>query len=70
MRRSTIALGGLALALTAIAPAQAQTRVVHETKTTTVTKVHGPLHILPHHKNKICKTRWVHHHRVQKCYYH
>ena len=37
---------------------------------TTVTKVHGPLKVLPHHNRKICKTRWVHHRRVKKCWYH
>ena len=57
-----------ALALFAVAPAAAQ-RVTHTTTTTTVTKVRGPMHILPHHNRKICKTRWVHHHAVKKCYF-
>jgi hypothetical protein len=57
----TLAAAGIALAVIAV-PASAQ----H----TTVTKVHGPLKILPHHNHKICKTRWVHHKRVRKCWYH
>ena len=35
-----------------------------------VTKVHGPLKILPHHNRKICRIHWVHHRRVKKCWYH
>ncbi len=61
----TIVAGGLVVAAM-IAPATAQ--VSHST--TTVTKVHGPLKILPHHNRKICKTRWVNHHRTKKCWYH
>ena len=37
---------------------------------TTVTKVHGPLKVLPHHGHKYCRTHWAHHHRVKKCWYH
>ena len=36
-----------------IAPASAQ----HGRTSTTVTRVHGPLKILPHHNKKVCKTR-------------
>ena len=61
-----IAAGGVALAAVAM-PAVAQPGSHTET---TVTTVHGPLKILPHHNRKICKTRWVHHHRVSKCRYH
>lgn len=57
-----------ALALLATTPALAQTRVMTHT-TTTVTKVHGPMHVLPHHNRKVCKTRWVHHRAVKKCWY-
>ncbi len=69
MKLSHMLAAGAALAVAATAPVAAQTRVTTHT-TTTVTKVHGPLHILPHHKNKICKTRWVHHRKVTKCWYH
>ncbi|WP_442680813.1 hypothetical protein ACSBM8_06365 [Sphingomonas sp. ASY06-1R] len=48
-----------------IAPASAQ----HGHTSTTVTRVHGPLKILPHHNKKVCKTRWVNHHRSRKCWY-
>ena len=61
-------LAASALALLATAPAAAQTHVTTHT-TTTVTKVHGPMHILPRHNHKICKTRWVHHKKVKKCSY-
>ena len=60
-------LAATALALVATAPVAAETRVT--THTTTVTKVHGPMHILPHHNRKVCRTRWVHHRKVQKCFY-
>lgn len=63
MKLFQTALLGLALAVSA-GPAVAQ----HTT--TTVTNVHGPLKILPHHKKKICRTRWVHHRHVRKCWYH
>jgi hypothetical protein len=56
-----------ALAFTAMAaPAAAQ----RAHTTTTVTKVGGPLKILPHHKRKICRVTTVHHHRTKKCWYH
>ena len=61
----TFAIAGLALTGVA-APAAAQ----HAHSTTTVTRVHGPLKILPHHKRKICRTTTVHHHRSKKCWYH
>ncbi|MBV9839975.1 MAG: hypothetical protein JOY99_00310 [Sphingomonadaceae bacterium] len=61
-----IATGGIAIAALAM-PASAQRGAHTET---TVTPVHGPLKILPHHNRKICKTRWVHHRRVSKCWYH
>ena len=63
-----ITLAATALMVVATAPVAAQTRVTTRT-TTTVTKVHGPLHVLPHHNRKVCKTRWVHHRKVQKCFY-
>ena len=59
-----IAAASLAM-VTLIAPASAQ----HSRTHTTVTKVHGPLKILPHHNKKVCKTRWVNHHRTKKCWY-
>ena len=55
-----------AFAMTAAMPATAQ----HVSHGTTVTKVKGPLKLLPHHKRKYCKTRWVNHRRVKKCWYH
>ena len=61
MKIATTILGALTLAGLAI-PAQAAV--------TTVTRVHGPVKLLPHHNRKICKTRWVHHKRVKKCWYH
>ena len=57
------AIGGLALAVASPAVAQ------HHT-TTTVTRVHGPLKILPHHKRKYCRVTTVHHKRTKKCWYH
>ncbi len=60
-----LAVGGLVLA--AASPALAQKTVQ---TTTTVTKVHSPLHILPHHNHKICKTRRHHGRVTRKCYYH
>jgi len=57
-----------AVALTSlVAPAQADPRV---NRHTSVTQVHGPVRLLPHHKRKYCK--WVRkgHHRVKKCWYH
>lgn len=60
----TLAVGGLALAV-AVVPATAQRH-----SRTTVTRVHGPMHILPHHNTKVCKYRMVHHRRVKKCEYH
>ena len=60
-----LAAGGLALAIVA-GPVAAQ-RVTHTT--TTVTRVHGPLRVLPHHKRKVCRSRVVNHRRVQKCSY-
>ena len=67
MKILSMLIAGTALAVAATAPAAAQRVMTHTT--TTVTKVHGPMHILPHHKHKICKTRWVHHKKVQKCYH-
>jgi hypothetical protein len=55
---------GLALA-TIASPAVAQ----HHS-TTTVTRVHGPLKILPHHKRKYCRITRSHGHRNKKCWYH
>ena len=66
MKRMFVTLFGVTLA--AAVPATAQHAVV-KTKTT-VTKVHGPLKILPHHKHKYCRSHWAHHHRVTKCWYH
>ncbi len=61
-----LTLGCLALGAAA---GQADARpAVHSS--TTVTKVHGPLKILPHHNRKICRTRRVHHHRTTRCWYH
>ena len=57
---SLIAAGAVALT-GAAAPVAAQ----H----TTVTRVHGPVHLLPHHNRKICTTRYMHHKRVRKCHY-
>ena len=68
MKLSHMLAAGAALAVSSAAPVGAETRVTHHT-TTTVTKVHGPLHILPHHNRKVCRTRWVNHHRVKKCSY-
>ena len=66
MKLAISVLGALGIAGLAL-PAQAETVV---TRHTTVTKVHGPMKLLPHHNRKICKTRWVNHHRVRKCWYH
>lgn len=64
MRIPLLALaGGLALAALT-APAAAQHGMV-----TTVTPVHGPLKVLPHHRRKICTTRWHHHRRITSCHY-
>ena len=30
-------------------------------------RVHGPVRLLPHHRVKTCKVKWVAHHRVKKC---
>ncbi len=61
----------VAIALTAM-PAQAQDRVVHSsTVTSHVEKsVHRDDDVAPHHgwRNKrVCKTRWVQHHKVRSC---
>ena len=61
-------LAATVLALAGAAPAAAETRVTTHS-TTSVTKVHGPMHVLPHHNRKVCKARWVHHRKVQKCSY-
>lgn len=64
----TLAAGGLALAALA-SPAVAQhtrTTVTH----TTVKRVHGPVHILPHHNRKICTYTHLQGKRVKKCHYH
>ena len=59
---ATLAAGSLAVIAVA-APATAQhTRTV-------VTKVHGPLKILPHHNRKVCRVTTVHHRKVKKCHY-
>ena len=57
---------GAMVAVVAVTSAPAQ----HAGRTTTtVTKVHGPLKVLPHHDRKICKTRGVHHRRTRSCWY-
>jgi hypothetical protein len=60
-------LGTLAAAQLAV-PAQAADPRMN--RHTTVTQVHGPLKVLPHHKAKYCKKVWKHHKRVKKCWYH
>ena len=62
----TLAASGLALA-TVAAPAAAQ---MNSHTTTVVTRVHGPVKLLPHHKRKICRYTTYHHHRTKKCWYH
>ncbi|HEY0316356.1 MAG TPA: hypothetical protein VGC28_08825 [Sphingomonas sp.] len=66
MRFAITVIGALTIAGLAV-PALADPVV---TRHTTVTRVHGPMKLLPHHKRKLCKTRWVHHKRVKKCWYH
>lgn len=56
-----LSLAAGAMALGATAPAGART---------VVTRVHGPLRLLPHHKNKICKITYRHGDRIKKCHYH
>lgn len=61
-------VSGLALlasvALGVAAPAAADV-VVHKEVTTTHTVRHdGMMH---HGKRKVCRTRWVHHHKVRRC---
>ena len=36
---------------------------------TTVTRVHGPLRLVPHHKVKVCKVTYRHGERRRKCHY-
>lgn len=67
MKRLSATLLGVALTAVAL-PSAAQPAA--EKTTTTVTKVKGPLKLLPHHKRKYCRTRWVNHKRVKKCWYH
>jgi len=64
-----LASAGLAVAVIAAAPASAQHERVVTHRTTTVTRVHGPLNVLPHHDRKICTTQWRHHQRVRRCHY-
>jgi hypothetical protein len=66
MKLAITVLGALAIAQLAV-PAQADPVV---TKHTSVTRVHGPLKLLPGHKHKYCKTVWHHHKRTRKCWYH
>jgi hypothetical protein len=66
MKLAITILGALAIAQLAV-PAQADPVV---TKHTSVTRVHGPVRWLPHHKRKYCKIRRVGHRRVKKCWYH
>jgi uncharacterized protein YcfJ len=61
---TALAIGGIALAAV---PASAQ---MNSHTTTTVTRVHGPLKVLPHHKRKICRVTTFHHRRTKKCWYH
>jgi hypothetical protein len=61
---TALAIGGIAFA---VAPASAQ---MNSHTTTTVTRVHGPLKVLPHHKRKICRVTTYHHRRAKKCWYH
>ena len=66
MKRAITLLAALAIAPLAV-PAQADPAV---TRHTTVTRVHGPMKVLPHHKHKYCKVVWKHHRRTKKCWYH
>lgn len=54
----SLAAAGLALATTA--PASART---------TVTRVHGPVRLIPHHKVKVCNITHRHGKRIKKCHY-
>lgn len=75
-------LSGLAIiavtagSLFAVAPVTAQRQVeVHRTVTTTTT-TNGGYHDdrrwhseRRHHKHKTCRSRWVNHHRVTRCWW-
>lgn len=57
--------------LFAAAPVAAQHQVeVHRTVTTTTT-TNGGYHANRWHnrRHKVCRTRWVNHHRVTRCYW-
>jgi hypothetical protein len=58
-----------ALALATLAPAAAQTSTVVVHKTTTVSNVHGPLKVIPHHNRKVCRVYTVHHRTTRRCHY-
>ena len=60
-------IAGMALAaLAGTATAQTST-VVHSQ--TTVSRVHGPLKVLPHHKRKVCRLYTYHHNTTRRCHY-
>jgi hypothetical protein len=64
--RNALAIGSLALA-TLAGSATAQTTVVH--RQTTVSRVHGPLKVLPHHRHKVCHLYTYHHNTTRRCHY-
>jgi hypothetical protein len=67
-------LKGLSLLATALAgtiafaaPASAQMRHVEETRTTTRVVEHRDH--MRHPRRKVCTVRWVHHHKVRRCFW-
>jgi len=65
-------LAAIAAGSLTVAPVLAQMHV-EEHRTTTVTTTHHEehdgmrMHHASHGKRKVCRTRWVHHHKVRRC---
>ena len=76
MKLSGLTLAALAAGtLFAAGPAMAQHHVEVQRTTTTTTTHNGGVYVEHrtdrhvNHRRQVCRTRWVNHHRVRRCYW-